>query len=480
VKLVAESGVGTIAAGVAKAGAELILISGDSGGTGSSPLSSIKHAGIPWELGLAETHQTLVLNELRGRVRLQTDGQLKTGRDVVIAALLGAEEFGFSTAPLIAEGCVMMRKCHLNTCPVGIATQDPVLRAKFSGKPEYVINYFFFVAEEARALMATLGFRTMDEMIGRTDALCAADLSGHWKARTLDVGALLWRPESTARAATRCESGAPRSLERVLDHALLAAARPALDYREPVHATFAVRNVDRSVGAMLSGEIARRFGDAGLPDGTIELSFAGSAGQSFGAFCAHGVTLSLEGEANDYVGKGLSGGRLVIHPPHDAGFDTASAILLGNVALYGATSGEAYFAGPAGERFAVRNSGVTAVVEGVGDHGCEYMTGGIAFVLDADQRLERRCNRALVDLGPVAEPDDVALLRECIVKHARYSGSAAALRILRTWDVMLPHFVRVMPIEYKATHAQRRRGAHITISQERHGRSERIPVLSAS
>jgi glutamate synthase (NADPH) large chain len=499
VKLVAESGVGTIAAGVAKAGAELILISGDSGGTGSSPLSSIKHAGIPWELGLAETHQTLVLNELRGRVRLQTDGQLKTGRDVVIAALLGAEEFGFSTAPLIAEGCVMMRKCHLNTCPVGIATQDPVLRAKFSGKPEYVINYFFFVAEEARALMATLGFRTMDEMIGRTDALCAADLSGHWKARTLDVGALLWRPESTARAATRCESGAPRSLERVLDHALLAAARPALDYREPVHATFAVRNVDRSVGAMLSGEIARRFGDAGLPDGTIELSFAGSAGQSFGAFCAHGVTLSLEGEANDYVGKGLSGGRLVIHPPHDAGFDTASAILLGNVALYGATSGEAYFAGPAGERFGVRNSGVTAVVEGVGDHGCEYMTGGtvvvlgptgrnfaagmsggIAFVLDADQRLERRCNRALVDLGPVAEPDDVALLRECIVKHARYSGSAAALRILRTWDVMLPHFVRVMPIEYKATHAQRRRGAHITISQERHGRSERIPVLSAS
>jgi len=499
VKLVAESGVGTIAAGVAKAGADLILISGDSGGTGSSPLSSIKHAGTPWEFGLAETHQTLVLNDLRGRVRLQTDGQLRTGRDVVIAALLGAEEFGFSTAPLIAEGCVMMRKCHLNTCPVGIATQDPVLRAKFSGKPEYVINYFFFVAEEARALMATLGFRTFDEMIGRTDALRAADLSAHWKARTLDVGALLWRPGADTRVATRCVTDGPRSLERVLDHAIIAAARPALDYREPVHAAFALRNVDRSVGAMLSGEIARRYGSAGLPDGTLELSFAGSAGQSFGAFCASGVTLSLEGEANDYVGKGLSGGRLVIHPPHDAGFDRSTAILLGNVALYGATSGEAYFAGPAGERFAVRNSGVTAVVEGVGDHGCEYMTGGvvvvlgptgrnfaagmsggIAFVLDAEQRLERRCNRALVELGPVSDPEDVALLRDCLVRHARYSGSAVALRILRAWEVTLPQFVRVMPNEYRATHAQRRRSSHVTITQGSHGRSERVPVLSAS
>ncbi|MBK5187147.1 MAG: glutamate synthase large subunit, partial [Gemmatimonadaceae bacterium] len=499
VKLVAETGVGTIAAGVAKAGADLILISGDAGGTGSSPLSSIKHAGIPWELGLAETHQTLVLNDLRGRVRLQTDGQLKTGRDVVIAALLGAEEFGFSTAPLIAEGCVMMRKCHLNTCPVGIATQDPVLRAKFGGKPEYVINYFFFVAEEARALMARLGFRTMDEMIGRTDALCAADLSDHWKARTLDVRALLWRPDAGARVATRCESGQPKNLARVLDHALIAAARPALEYREPVHAAFAVRNVDRSVGAMLSGEIARRFGDDGLPDGTLELSFAGSAGQSFGAFGAKGITFSLEGEANDYVGKGLSGARLVIHPPHDAGFDTSTAILLGNVALYGATSGEAYFAGPAGERFAVRNSGATAVVEGVGDHGCEYMTGGLvivlgpvgrnfaagmsggmAFVLDEAQQLERRCNRALVELGPVTEPGDVALLRESLVKHARYSGSALALRILRAWSGTLPHFVRVMPVEYKAIRAQQLRNSTSTANQESHGRSERVPVLSAS
>ncbi len=497
VKLVAETGVGTIAAGVAKAGADLILISGDSGGTGSSPLSSIKHAGIPWELGLAETHQTLVLNDLRGRVKLQTDGQLKTGRDVVIAALLGAEEFGFSTAPLIAEGCVMMRKCHLNTCPVGIATQDPVLQAKFNGKPEYVINYFFFVAEEARAIMAQLGFRTMDEMIGRTDALRAADMSAHWKARTLDMASLLWRPEVAAGAATRCESGQPRALERVLDHALVAASRPALEHRERVRASFAVRNVDRSVGAMLSGEIARRFGDEGLTDGTIELSFAGSAGQSFGAFCASGVTLSLEGEANDYVGKGLSGGRLVIRPPRNAGFDVSTAILLGNVALYGATSGEAFFAGPAGERFAVRNSGVTAVVEGVGDHGCEYMTGGVvvvlgptgrnfaagmsgglAFVLDEGLRLEQRCNKSLVELGPVAELADIALLHDAVARHAHHTGSVRARRILDDWDAHLPLFVRVMPIEYKAIRALQTRQPTLTGSQD-HGRSERVSVLSA-
>ncbi len=497
VKLVAETGVGTIAAGVAKAGADLILISGDSGGTGSSPLSSIKHAGIPWELGLAETHQTLVLNDLRGRVRLQTDGQLKTGRDVVIAALLGAEEFGFSTAPLIAEGCVMMRKCHLNTCPVGIATQDPVLRAKFNGKPEYVINYFFFVAEEVRGLMARLGFRSMDEMIGRTDALRAADLSHHWKARTLDVSALLWRPDAEATVATRCESGQQRDLDRVLDHALVAAARPGFEHHVRVRASFPVRNVDRSVGAMLSGEIARRFGDEGLTDGTIELSFKGSAGQSFGAFCARGVTMTLEGEANDYVGKGLSGGRLIIRPPRDAGFDSSAAILLGNVALYGATSGEAYFAGPAGERFAVRNSGATAVVEGVGDHGCEYMTGGVvvvlgatgrnfaagmsgglAFVLDEARTLEQRCNMALVELGPVMDPLDVALLRDTITRHAHRSGSATARRVLERWDSMLSYFVRVMPLEYKAIRARQSRSTSSTRSQD-HGRSERVPVLSA-
>ena len=497
VKLVAETGVGTIAAGVAKAGADLILISGDSGGTGSSPLSSIKHAGIPWELGLAETHQTLVLNDLRGRVRLQTDGQLKTGRDVVIAALLGAEEFGFSTAPLIAEGCVMMRKCHLNTCPVGIATQDPVLRAKFDGKPEYVINYFFFVAEEARALMARLGFRTLDEMIGRTDALTAADLSHHWKARTLDVSALLWKPKTESSVATRCESGQRRDLDRVLDHALLAAARPAFEHRERVRAWFPVRNVDRSVGAMLSGEIARRYGDEGLTDGSIELSFTGSAGQSFGAFCVRGVTMTLEGEANDYVGKGLSGGRLIIRPPRDAGFDTSTAILLGNVALYGATAGEAYFAGPAGERFAVRNSGAIAVVEGVGDHGCEYMTGGVvvvlgatgrnfaagmsgglAFVLDEEERFDRRCNKSLVELGRVTEPVDIALLRDTITRHAHRTGSETARRVLDSWQATLPQFVRVMPIEYKAIRAQQSRHTSTTGSQDR-GRSERVSVLSA-
>jgi len=391
----------------------------------------------------------------------------------------------------------MMRKCHLNTCPVGIATQDPVLRAKFNGKPEYVINYFFFVAEEVRGLMARLGFRSMDEMIGRTDALRAADLSHHWKARTLDVSALLWRPDAEATVATRCESGQQRDLDRVLDHALVAAARPGFEHHVRVRASFPVRNVDRSVGAMLSGEIARRFGDEGLTDGTIELSFKGSAGQSFGAFCARGVTMTLEGEANDYVGKGLSGGRLIIRPPRDAGFDSSAAILLGNVALYGATSGEAYFAGPAGERFAVRNSGATAVVEGVGDHGCEYMTGGVvvvlgatgrnfaagmsgglAFVLDEARTLEQRCNMALVELGPVMDPLDVALLRDTITRHAHRSGSATARRVLERWDSMLSYFVRVMPLEYKAIRARQSRSTSSTRSQD-HGRSERVPVLSA-
>jgi glutamate synthase domain-containing protein 2/glutamate synthase domain-containing protein 3 len=476
VKLVAEVGVGTVAAGVAKARADLITISGDSGGTGASPLSSIKHAGIPWELGLAEAHQTLVLNDLRGRVRLQTDGQLKTGRDVVIAALLGAEEFGFATAPLIVGGCIMMRKCHLNTCPVGVATQDPALRAKFRGQPEHVVEYFFFVAEEARRIMASLGFRRMDDMIGRTDVLRSADLSDHWKARTLDLSALLHQPAVGDEVARRYVCEPVDLLAGALDHDLIAAAAPALERGEPVRASYEIRNRDRSVGAMLSGEIARRHGDAGLPADTLHFRFTGSAGQSFGAFCTSGVSLVLEGEANDHVGKGLSGGRLVVRASANAAFDPSDATLVGNVALYGATAGELYVAGGAGERFAVRNSGAVAVVETVGDHGCEYMTGGVvvvlgrtgrnfaagmsggvAFVLDADGTLARRCNLALVELEPVSRQADLALLRRLVRQHARYTGSRRARRILQEWEAMAPKFVRVMPTEYRRALEQRER-----------------------
>jgi glutamate synthase domain-containing protein 2/glutamate synthase domain-containing protein 1/glutamate synthase domain-containing protein 3 len=468
VKLVSEVGVGTIAVGVAKARADLILISGDSGGTGASPLSSIKHAGSPWELGLAEAHQALVMNDLRGRVRLQTDGQLKTGRDVVVAALLGAEEFGFATAPLIAQGCVMMRKCHLNTCPVGIATQDPELRAKFAGAPEHVINYLFFVAEEARAVMARLGFRTMDEMIGRSDVLRARDLSGHWKARTLDLRALLYRPNVAPTVATHRVRSQDHPIDDVLDRQLIAAAEGALERKRPVKRAFPIRNHHRTVGAMLSGEVAKRYANAGLPDGTIRFAFTGSAGQSFGAFCVRGVTLSLEGEANDYLGKGLSGGRLVVVPPKHTRFDPAETILVGNVALYGATSGEAYLHGVAGERFAVRNSGAVAVVEGVGDHGCEYMTGGVvvvlgktgrnfaagmsggvAFVLDEEKAFDRRCNTGMVALEPVEESEDVALLKRLIQRHVRYTDSARARRLLANWSATVAQFVRVMPTEYR-------------------------------
>jgi len=468
VKLVSEVGVGTIAVGVAKARADLILISGDSGGTGASPLSSIKHAGSPWELGLAEAHQALVMNDLRGRVRLQTDGQLKTGRDVVVAALLGAEEFGFATAPLIAQGCVMMRKCHLNTCPVGIATQDPVLRAKFAGAPEHVVNYLFLVAEEARAIIARLGFRALDDMVGRSDLLRARDLSSHWKARTLDLRALLHRPNVAATVATRRVRSQHHPIDAVLDRQLIEAAEPSLDRRRPIRKSFVIRNHDRTVGAMLSGEVARRYGHAGLPDGTIRFGFTGSAGQSFGAFCTRGITLSLEGEANDYMGKGLSGGRLIVVPPKTARFDPSDTILVGNVALYGATSGEAYLHGVAGERFAVRNSGAVAVVEGVGDHGCEYMTGGVvvvlgktgrnfaagmsggvAFVLNDDHAFERQCNTGMVALEPVDDDEDVALLERLVRRHARYTGSGRARRLLASWSASFARFIRVMPTEYK-------------------------------
>ncbi len=381
VKLVAEYGVGTIAAGVAKAHADTILISGDSGGTGAAPLSSIKHAGIPWEIGLAETQQVLVLNDLRSRVRLQTDGKLQTGRDVVIAALLGAEEFGFATTPLMAMGCIMMRKCHLNTCPVGIATQDPVLRAKFAGTPEHVINFFFFIAEEVREIMAQLGFRTVDEMIGRVDMLQARKDVDHWKAKYVDLSSILHNPAVPLRFGRRCQIDQDHGLQGALDYELISQSQAALEHAVPVTVTLPIRNVHRAVGAMLSGEVVRRHGSGGLPDDTITISCTGSAGQSFGAFLAKGITLMLEGDANDYVGKGLSGGRLAVFPPKHSLYSPEEGTVVGNVVLYGATGGEAYFSGRAGERFAVRNSGARAVVESVGDHGCEYMTNGIVVVL---------------------------------------------------------------------------------------------------
>ncbi len=475
VKLVAEAGVGTVAAGVAKARADLILISGDSGGTGASPLSSIMRAGSPWELGLAETQQTLVINGLRGRVRLQTDGQLKTGRDVVVAALLGADEFGFATAPLIVEGCVMMRKCHLNTCPVGIATQDPELRARFSGQPEHVVNYFFFIAEEVRELLARLGFRTMDEMIGRSDLLRPLPASHNAKANTLDLSALLHL--ATPATSTRADRIVRRHVrsrhphtdaEGTLNRTLMELGRPAIESGERVSATLSITNSERAVGATLSGEIARRYGNTGLPDETITLKFNGSAGQSFAAFLARGISMELEGEANDYVGKGLSGGRLIVRHPRSSQFIPDQTVLVGNTVLYGATSGEAYFAGVAGERFAVRNSGAITVVEGVGDHGCEYMTGGtvvvlgrtgrnfaagmsggLAFVLDEFGELQKRCNTAMVQLGPVTDSTDRELLRHLVEQHARFTGSARAKRELGRWDIAQRHFVAVVPLEYK-------------------------------
>src|ERR1039457_5184487 len=468
VKLVAEVGVGTVAAGVAKAHADVVLISGDSGGTGASPLSSIKHAGEPWELGLAEAHQVLVMNDLRGRVRLQTDGKLQTGRDVAIAALLGAEEFGFSTAPLVAMGCIMMRKCHLNTCPVGIATQDPALRAKFRGTPENVINFFFFIAEQVRQYMAQMGFRSFDEMVGRVDMLDTRDANDHWKAKDIDLSAILYYPEMPSRIARRCVQAQDHGLTDALDYKLIDHARDSIENGTPIEIKLPIRNVHRTVGAMLSGEIARRHGSAGLPDNTIRFQFSGSAGQSFGAFLARGVTLELEGDANDYVGKGLSGGRLIVYPPRVATFQPEENILIGNVALYGATSGEAYFNGMGGERFAVRNSGARAVVEGLGDHGCEYMTrgtvvvlgkcgrnfaagmsGGIAYVLDEKGDFaEKRCNRAGVDLEPVPA-EDADLLYAIVNSHVDATDSVRGKWVLENWENMLPRFVKVFPHEYK-------------------------------
>ncbi|HEY4911499.1 MAG TPA: glutamate synthase-related protein, partial [Methylomirabilota bacterium] len=382
VKLVAEVGVGTVAAGVAKAHSDVVLISGHDGGTGAAPLTSLKHGGVPWELGLAETQQVLVMNKLRDRILVQTDGQLKTGRDVVIAALLGAEEYGFSTAPLVVMGCIMMRVCHLNTCPVGIATQDPKLRAKFTGKPEFVETFFRFIAEEIREHMASLGFRTMSEMIGRSDLLDVRQAVDHWKARGLDFSAILHRPQVGPDVAVRKIVDQDHGLEKSLDvTTLLPLCREALERREPVDIRLPIRNVNRTVGTILGSEVTRAHGRDGLPDDTIRIHFTGAAGQSFGAFVPRGITLTLEGDANDYVGKGLSGGKLIVYPPREATFTAEDNILVGNVVLYGATSGESYFRGVAGERFAVRNSGALAVVEGIGDHGCEYMTGGRVVVL---------------------------------------------------------------------------------------------------
>ncbi len=469
VKLVAEVGVGTVAAGVAKAHADVVLISGYDGGTGASPLTSLKHAGIPWELGLSETQQVLVLNDLRSRVRVQTDGKLQTGRDVTIAALLGAEEFGFSTAPLVSMGCIMMRKCHLNTCPVGIATQDPKLRAKFQGTPENVINFFFFIAEEVREWMSKLGFRTMDEMIGHVERIEMRRAVDHWKARGLDFSSILYNPQVPRRVGRRCLIAQDHGLDEALDYQLIDHAKPALDHQTPVEFSVPIRNVHRTVGAMLSGEIVRRYGSAGLPDDTIRFHFSGSAGQSFGAFLAKGVTLTLEGDANDYVGKGLSGGRLIVYPPRTSTFLPEENMLVGNVVLYGATSGEAFFNGMAGERFAVRNSGATAVVESVGDHGCEYMTkglvvvlgragrnfaagmsGGIAFVLDETGEFSGvLCNQTSVDLEPVVDPADMQALQNLITRHVEATSSPRGKWILENWGEMLPKFVKVFPHEYK-------------------------------
>ena len=469
VKLVSEFGVGTVAAGVAKAKADVVLISGFEGGTGASPLSSIQHAGLPWELGLAEAQQILVANGLRGRIVVQTDGKILTGRDVAIAAMLGADEFGFSTGPLVSLGCIMMRVCHLNTCPVGIATQDPVLRAKFAGKPEDLINYCFFVAEEVREIMAQLGVRKLDDLIGRVDLLEPRDAIDHWKAKGVNLATLLHKPEPKNRwYALRHIEGQDHGLEKSLDHKLIELAKDAIENKTPVEIQLPIRNFNRCVGTMLSGEIAKRHGDEGLPEDTIRCYFNGSAGQSFGGFLARGVTLTLEGDANDYIGKGLSGGRVIVFPPTEATFKAEENILIGNVALYGATGGEAYFCGVGGERFAVRNSGATAVVEGVGDHGCEYMTrgtvvvlgetgrnfaagmsGGIAYVLDQNRQFKLRCNHAMIDLLPVDAEEDFTLLRGLIERHAGYTRSAVARRILDKWDEYKLMFKKVLPLEYK-------------------------------
>ena len=495
VKLVSEVGVGTVAAGVAKARADHITIAGYDGGTGASPLTSIKHAGSPWEMGLAETHQTLVLNGLRSRIALQVDGGLRTGRDVIIGALLGADEFGFSTAPLIAVGCLMMRKCHLNTCPVGIATQDPVLRKRFKGLPEHVVNFFFYLAEEVRVMLAEMGFTRFDDIIGQSDLLEKQALIDHAKSRGLDFSKVFFKPQAP-KEATHWTERQKHPIDDVLDRKLITQAAPALESRQPVSIETEIHNTDRSAGAMLSGAVAKAFGHKGLRDGTISVKLTGTAGQSFGAFLARGISFDLVGDGNDYVGKGLSGGRIVIRPSDQSRIVAEKSIIVGNTVLYGATEGECYFRGVAGERFAVRNSGAIAVVEGVGDHGCEYMTGGVvvvlgytgrnfaagmsggvAYVLDEEGDFAERCNMAMVELEPVPEEDDMLeklhhhggdldhkgrvdvsgdmtrhdeeRLVQLISNHLHYTGSGRAKTILDNWSDYRPKFRKVMPVEYR-------------------------------
>jgi glutamate synthase (NADPH) large chain len=496
VKLVSEVGVGTVAAGVAKARADHVTIAGFEGGTGASPLTSIKHAGSPWEIGLAETHQTLVRERLRSRIVVQVDGGFRTGRDVVIGALLGADEFGFATAPLIAAGCIMMRKCHLNTCPVGVATQDPVLRKRFTGQPEHVINYFFFVAEEVREIMAGLGYRNFNEMVGQTQMLDQSTLVAHWKAKGLDFSKLFVRQKEQPGQKIYHAERQNHHLEAVLDRTLIEKSRAALDRGAPVKIEVPINNTDRSAGAMLSGTIAKIYGHNGLLHDTIQVSLKGTAGQAFGAWLARGVTFDLEGEGNDYVGKGLSGGRIIVRPPANSGIVPEQSIIVGNTVMYGAIEGECYFRGIAGERFAVRNSGAVAVVEGAGDHCCEYMTGGIvvvlgktgrnfaagmsggiAYVLDEDGSFDKLCNMAMVELEPVLSEEminentyhhtgdleahgrvdvfkdlldsDVERLHILITRHAKLAGSKRAADILANWKTWLPKFRKVMPVEYR-------------------------------
>ncbi len=468
VKLVAEVGVGTIAAGVSKGKADHVLISGFEGGTGASPQTSIKHAGLPMELGIAETQQVLVMNDLRGRIRVQTDGQLKTGRDVALAAMLGADEFGFSTSALISLGCILLRKCHLNTCSVGIATQDPELRKKFTGRPEHVVNFFTFIAEECREIMAQLGFRRFEDMVGRVDMLETQDAINHWKAKGLDLTNILHKPDVPPQVAIRHAARQDHGLEKALDHQLIERAKSAIEEKKTVKFEIPIRNINRTVGTMLSSEIARRYGLSGLPDNTIQIKFEGSAGQSFGAFLAHGVTLTLEGDSNDYLGKGLSGGRIIVYPSKKAVFTAEENILVGNVVLYGAISGEAFLRGLGGERFAVRNSGAHTVVEGVGDHGCEYMTGGcvvvlgptgrnfaagmsggVAYVWDREKRFAKLCNPGMVDLVSIEESADSQELKTLIEKHFNSTASTVAKKILERWHDVLPQFVKVYPKDYR-------------------------------